>query len=181
MNHTQTKPNKKKRTLWLISCTIALAVMAGCGSGGNNDKPVNGGSANPPANTDTNNNGSVTDPDTAQPDPEPSEPSEPSTNNGTDGTEGTDGNAGNGGGTNTDPVQENVLKAEGEYVGEVDTHSVEINIKGTATVFQVDDEVSKQLADISDNSNVTIEYIEKETDAGGEKVKQYWLKSIKQK
>ncbi|GGD76658.1 hypothetical protein [Paenibacillus nasutitermitis] len=172
MNHTQTKPNKKKRTLWLISCAIALTVMAGCGSGDNNDTPVNGGSANPPANTDTNNNGSVTDPDTALPDPEPSEPSD---NNGTDADPGTEGN------TPTDPVEDKILKAEGEYVGEIDTHSVEINIEGTATVFQVDNEVSKQLADISDDASVIFEYVEKETDAGGEKVKQLWLKSIKQK
>ncbi|MBW7455045.1 hypothetical protein ACFOLF_10990 [Paenibacillus sepulcri] len=194
MNHTQIKRSKNKRTLWLIGCAIALAVMAGCNSGGNNNTQDNGNTSLP-ANTDvnnngstnsnsgmdnsgsTNNNGSVTDPGTAVPDSGSNNPAPDNANSGSSESpdNGTEGSA------NTDPAQDTVLKGEGEYVGEVDTHSVEIKMNDTATVFQVDDEVSKQLTSLSDNSNVTYEYIEKDTDVDGEMVKQYWLKSIKQK
>lgn len=70
-------------------------------------------------------------------------------------------------------VKEDVMTAEGIYVGQVDPHTIEVKIEGEAISLQTT-EVDVSFDDIEDGSNVTVEYIENEHG-------QYVLKSIQVK
>ncbi|MBW7476556.1 hypothetical protein K0T92_17705 [Paenibacillus oenotherae] len=79
----------------------------------------------------------------------------------------------------SEPVQ---LKGQGIYQGMADTHSVEITTEEGPTVFQVDEDVAKQLEAIPEGKDgvaVAYEFREQEIDADGKIIKQLWLTRIK--
>ncbi|MFB9324825.1 hypothetical protein ACFFSY_02575 [Paenibacillus aurantiacus] len=76
------------------------------------------------------------------------------------------------------------LKGNGLYMGQIDTHSVEININGVPTVFQIDETIEKKLNKISDHADgtpVRFTYTRKEIEAGGEKYVERWLTGIQER
>ncbi|MCQ6559118.1 hypothetical protein [Paenibacillus mendelii] len=74
-----------------------------------------------------------------------------------------------------------VVQGKGLYVGQIDTHSVEITTNEGPTVFQVSQYMSSQLVKIPDSANgtpVVFEYTQKEIILSGEKYIERWLTSI---
>ncbi|UVI31427.1 hypothetical protein [Paenibacillus spongiae] len=70
---------------------------------------------------------------------------------------------------------------KGLYIGQIDTHSVEITMNEGPTVFQISQYISSQLEKIPDRSNgtpVVFKYTEKEIILSGEKYIERWLTSI---
>lgn len=85
---------------------------------------------------------------------------------------------------NTAALPAGQLKGNGLYMGQIDTHSVEININGVPTVFQIDEKIEAKLgkiADQEDGTPVRFSYTRKEIEAGGEKYVERWLTGIQQR
>ncbi|QYR20667.1 hypothetical protein KZ483_23220 [Paenibacillus sp. sptzw28] len=160
---TKSYSRKKSRSIHLlIVALIALtAVTAGCsGSSGSTNNPgtEEGGVTNDGGgNGGQSGHSGMTEPDTAK--PKPSQP-------------------GNNRSDEQPPKDTAVSKAEGTYVGQADTHSVEIKTADGTSVFQFDASLAEKVDKIKDNSPVAIEYYSKEYNIEGKNVKQLWLTKI---
>ncbi|WP_148931436.1 hypothetical protein [Paenibacillus methanolicus] len=76
------------------------------------------------------------------------------------------------------------LRGNGLYMGQIDSHSVEININGVPTVFQIDETIEEKLSKIDDHADgtpVRFSYTRKEIEAGGEKYVERWLTGIQER
>lgn len=67
---------------------------------------------------------------------------------------------------------------EGEYVGLMDPHSLEIKVDGQPTPFQIDPELATKLSDWEAGTKVKFEYTEEELDVNGQSIKQLTITSI---
>jgi hypothetical protein len=178
------KKTKIKRALWIAACLVVLSFASGCGSnqnaagtevsqayqqnGGSNGGTQNGESEGGHSGAEADGSTGLSEPDNAKADPADS------------GQSVQDSPAVENPGT-ADSADAGIKQGEGSYVGQVDTHSVEIETDNGAVVFQIDDKITEQLAGIAENAPISYEYIEKEVDAGSEKVKQLWLTKIEAK
>ncbi|WP_423798687.1 BsuPI-related putative proteinase inhibitor [Neobacillus sp. SAB-20_R2A] len=59
-------------------------------------------------------------------------------------------------------VEKAALDGSGKYVGQIDPHTIEIDMNGTKTAFQLSDEAQKQILALKEGSNVTFLYKENE-------------------
>ncbi|MFC4102302.1 hypothetical protein [Paenibacillus xanthanilyticus] len=76
------------------------------------------------------------------------------------------------------------LKGNGLYMGQIDSHSIEININGVPTVFQIDETIEAKLSKIDDHADgtpVRFTYTRQEIEAGEEKYVERWLTGIQER
>ncbi|WP_284035898.1 BsuPI-related putative proteinase inhibitor [Neobacillus sp. 114] len=69
-------------------------------------------------------------------------------------------------------VEKAAFNGSGKYVGQIDPHTIEIDMNGTNTAFQLSDEAQRQLLALKEGSNVTFLYKENEN---GQKVIEKFL------
>jgi Cu/Ag efflux protein CusF len=63
----------------------------------------------------------------------------------------------------------------GQYVGQMDPHTIEVNIDGNKTAFQLSDEAIKQLTSIKEGDQISFIYSEKES--GQKTIERFFIKS----
>ncbi|WP_027093192.1 hypothetical protein [Cohnella thermotolerans] len=66
----------------------------------------------------------------------------------------------------------------GTYNGQIDNHSIEIEFNGQPTAFQIDSNVSDQIADWDEGAAVKFQYKENTVEADGQQVKQLTIVAI---
>lgn len=76
-----------------------------------------------------------------------------------------------------DPESE-TQEAAGEYVGLIDSHSIEVKMEDGPVAFQVSPELAEQLDPWESNIPVKFRYTEQKIDVNGEQVVQYTIVSI---
>ncbi|MFD0671457.1 hypothetical protein [Cohnella sp. GCM10027633] len=69
-------------------------------------------------------------------------------------------------------------EAVGEYVGLIDSHSIEIKLEDSTVAFQVSPEIADKLDPWESDTPVKFTYTENTVDVNGEKVTQYTIESI---
>lgn len=69
-------------------------------------------------------------------------------------------------------------EAVGEYVGLIDSHSIEIKMEDGTVAFQVSPEIAEKLDPWESDTPVKFLYTQNEVDVNGEKVTQYTIVSI---
>lgn len=89
------------------------------------------------------------------------------------------GNAASSSGTNESASEQSSKPQHGlgTYVGMVDNHSVEIEMNGQSTVFQIDEKLAAEVKDIKRGASVDYVYYEQVTQ-GGDPIKQLVLNKI---
>lgn len=73
---------------------------------------------------------------------------------------------------------EKAKTGEGEYIGLMDPHSLEIKVDGQPTPFQIDPDLATQLSDWEPGTKVKFAYTEEELDVNGQSIKQLTITSI---
>jgi hypothetical protein len=75
-------------------------------------------------------------------------------------------------------VTPEVIESTGEYIGLMDSHSIEIKTENGPTPFQIDAATAEKLSDWEQGTPVKFQYKEEKLDANGEQVKQNVIVSI---
>ncbi|THF74806.1 hypothetical protein [Cohnella fermenti] len=138
-----------KNTAWTIGILSMLLLAAAC-SNDNNAKNTN---ATPSA--ESSPTASASSSPESSPSSSPSAPASPSASN-----------------------EATKLEGSGVYNGQVDSHSIEVEVGGQATVFQIGSDISEQVADWDEGVQVKFEYTEANVDSGGQTLKQYTIVAI---
>ncbi|REK63220.1 MAG: hypothetical protein C6P35_14745 [Cohnella sp.] len=71
-----------------------------------------------------------------------------------------------------------MIESTGEYIGLMDSHSIEIKTENGPTPFQIDAATAEKLSDWEQGTPVKFQYKEEKLDANGEQVKQNVIVSI---
>lgn len=75
-----------------------------------------------------------------------------------------------------DPDGEEVLSATGEYGGQADPHTIEVNVDGTPTSFQLAEGVEAQLDGLNEGDTISFDYVEQTIE--GSDVPQLEIRSL---
>ncbi len=75
-----------------------------------------------------------------------------------------------------DTPDEEVISATGEYNGQGDPHTIEVNLDGTPTSFQLAEGVSSQLEGLNEGDTISFEYVERAVE--GSDVPQLEIQSL---
>ncbi|MEJ8305036.1 hypothetical protein [Saccharibacillus sacchari] len=75
-----------------------------------------------------------------------------------------------------DTPDEEVISATGEYNGQADPHTIEVNVDGTPTSFQLAEGVSSQLEGLNEGDTISFEYVERAVE--GSDVPQLEIRSL---
>lgn len=75
-----------------------------------------------------------------------------------------------------DTPEEEVISAAGEYNGQADPHTIEVNMDGTPTSFQLAEGVSSQLEGLNEGDPIAFEYVERKVE--GSDVPQFEIQSL---
>ncbi|WP_027087704.1 hypothetical protein [Cohnella panacarvi] len=67
---------------------------------------------------------------------------------------------------------------EGEYVGLIDSHSIEVKLEDSTVAFQIGPEIAEKVDQWESGTLVTFTYSENKIDVNGETVTQYTIHSI---
>jgi predicted small lipoprotein YifL len=67
---------------------------------------------------------------------------------------------------------------EGEYIGLMDPHSLEIKVDGQTKPFQIDPELATQLSDWEAGTKVKFAYTEEQLDVNGQTITRLTIQSI---
>lgn len=77
------------------------------------------------------------------------------------------------------PSSEDAVKqAEGEYIGMIDGHSIEIKLDGKETAFQIDMETADKVSEWEMGTRVKFRYSAKNMDINGEQVQSLTIEAI---
>ena len=71
-----------------------------------------------------------------------------------------------------------VHPAEGEYVGLIDSHSIEVKLEDSTVPFQIGPEIAEKVDQWESGTLVKFTYSENKIDVNGETVTQYTIHSI---
>ncbi|MUT68074.1 hypothetical protein [Paenibacillus sp. NEAU-GSW1] len=163
------KPTKKHRKSSLIAAGAALlaVMLTASACGANEEKPLNGSQGaevtqpadatpTPEAGTDASEENSGNAESSTEPAATSAEPADPNS------------------GGDSDSQNDAVVKAEGVYVGQIDTHSIEVSSDEGPLVLQVTDDFSSMLNELESDTKIKFEYIAKIEDG----VTLLWLNKL---
>lgn len=76
------------------------------------------------------------------------------------------------------PAKPETHEAVGEYVGLIDSHSIEVRMEDGTVSFQISPEIAEKVDPWESGTPVKFDYSEDTIDVNGEKVSQYTIHSI---
>jgi len=76
------------------------------------------------------------------------------------------------------PAAPETHEAVGEYVGLIDSHSIEVRLEDSTVSFQISPEIAEKVDPWDTGTPVKFDYSEDTIDVNGEKVSQYTIHSI---